>query len=90
MHKMFEPRAIVASIPSRNKLTLSQFFDELTITVLNLVLSAVVLMFLWNNCLVGTIEGIHELSIIGAIGIIILRNLLFKGQSIKLVGIKNE
>ena len=40
-------------------------------------------MWLWNNCLVGAVDGIHEIGFWQALGITFLFNALFKPNSSK-------
>ena len=45
---------------------------------------ALPVMYLWNYCLVGAIDGIHEINFVRALGICILVALLtFKAESPK-------
>lgn len=37
-------------------------------------------MWLWNNCLVGAITGIHEITFLQAWGLYFLGNLMFKAN----------
>jgi hypothetical protein len=40
------------------------------------ILYAVPIVLLWNSCLVGTIDGVHEINFWKALGLTILLNLL--------------
>lgn len=49
--------------------------------VLLLVLIApVIVMFLWNNALVGAVAGVAPIGLLQALGITILANILFKSN----------
>jgi len=41
------------------------------------ILLAYPVMWLWNSCLVGTVEGIHEITFWKALGLIALFQVLF-------------
>jgi len=41
------------------------------------ILLAFPVMWLWNSCLVGTVEGIHEITFWKALGLIVLFQVLF-------------
>ena len=48
------------------------------------VLFAAPVMWLWNGCIVGTVDGIHPItSFWQAFGILVLFSLLFKSSSTK-------
>lgn len=48
------------------------------------ILYAVPVVFLWNWCLVGTIDGVHEINFWKALGISVLFNMITaKSQSSK-------
>ncbi len=53
--------------------------------VITLVIAAVFLawpvQWLWNNCLVGAMDGVHELSFWQAMGINFLCSILFKNST---------
>lgn len=53
--------------------------------VLTLAIAAVFLawpvQWLWNNCLVGAMDGVHELSFWQAMGINFLCSILFKNST---------
>lgn len=53
--------------------------------VVTLVIAAVFLawpvQWLWNNCLVGAMDGVHELSFWQAMGINFLCSILFKNST---------
>lgn len=36
-------------------------------------------MLLWNNCLVGTIDGVHEITFVKTLGVVALFGLLMFG-----------
>jgi hypothetical protein len=40
------------------------------------ILYAMPIVFLWNSCLVGTIDGVHEINFWKALGLSVLFNLL--------------
>lgn len=52
------------------------------LVLLSFLLSWPVYM-LWNYCLVGTIDGIHETTWLNAWGLTVLANMLFKSHSSK-------
>lgn len=45
------------------------------------ILLAFPVMWLWNSCLVGTVEGIHEITFWKALGLIVLFQVLFTRSS---------
>lgn len=49
----------------------------LVIILLGLLISLPV-MFLWNHCLVGTIDGVHPIGFLKSWGLLTLCGLLFK------------
>jgi hypothetical protein len=53
-----------------------------TIVVLGLIFSLPV-WFLWNQCLVGAIDGVNEITWLQAWGISILTSFLFKTNAAK-------
>jgi len=46
------------------------------------ILYAVPIVFLWNKCLVGTIDGVHEIDFWKALGLAILFNFLMPKSTI--------
>jgi len=50
-----------------------------------LVLAALLLgwpvMWLWNNCLIGAIDGVHEIGFWQAVGLNFLTSILFKSTT---------
>jgi len=45
------------------------------------VIIAYPVMWLWNGCLVGAVDGVHEISFFQALGLALLCSLLFKSTS---------
>lgn len=41
------------------------------------------LMWLWNNCLIGAVDGVHEIGFWQAVGLNFLAGILFKNSSSK-------
>lgn len=52
------------------------------IVALGLLVSLPV-MWLWNGCLVGAVDGVHELTWFQSWGIVVLFNMLFKSQVVQ-------
>lgn len=52
------------------------------IALLSFILSAPI-MWLWNGCLVGAVDGVHDITWLQAWGISVLFGLLFKSHSSK-------
>jgi hypothetical protein len=52
------------------------------IVALGLLVSLPV-MWLWNGCLVGAVDGIHELTWFQSWGIVVLFNMLFKSHTVQ-------
>ena len=44
---------------------------------------ALPVMLLWNYCLVGAVDGIHEIGFWQALGLLILTSLMFKNNTKK-------
>ena len=40
-------------------------------------------MFLWNHCLIGAVDGVHEIGFWQAVGLNFLTSILFKATSKK-------
>lgn len=60
------------------------FLGVVSLIVAFSILYAVPVVFLWNWCLVGTIDGVHEINFWKALGISILFNMMTaKNQSSK-------
>ena len=38
------------------------------------------LMWLWNNCLIGAVDGVHEIGFWQAVGLNFLASILFKSS----------
>lgn len=55
----------------------------ITVVVLIALIIAWPVQLLWNGCLVGAIDGIHQIKFMQALGISILFSLLFKNSSTK-------
>ena len=60
---------------------LGVFLGALGILVITAVLLAWPTQWLWNNVLVGAVDGIHVIGFWQALGINILFNMLFKPNS---------
>lgn len=52
------------------------FLGVISLLVALSILYAVPIVFLWNWCLVGTIDGVHEINFWKALGISILINMI--------------
>ena len=52
------------------------FLGVISLLVVLSILYAVPIVFLWNWCLVGTIDGVHEINFWKALGIAILINMI--------------
>lgn len=52
------------------------FLGVISLIVAISILYAVPVVFLWNWCLVGTIDGVHEINFWKALGISILINMI--------------
>ena len=60
------------------------FLGAISLLVALSILYAVPVVFLWNWCLVGTIDGVHEINFWKALGISVLFNMITaKSQSSK-------
>lgn len=57
-----------------NKITTILLTTSLLVAIS--ILYAVPIVFLWNSCLVGTVDGVHEINFWKALGLAILFNLL--------------
>jgi hypothetical protein len=55
---------------------ITAFFIAISLIIALSILYAVPIVFLWNWCLVGTIDGVHEINFWKALGIAILFNML--------------
>jgi hypothetical protein len=55
---------------------ITTFFLAISLIVALSILYAVPIVFLWNWCLVGTIDGVHEINFWKALGISILINMI--------------
>jgi hypothetical protein len=55
---------------------ITTFFLAISLIVALSILYAVPVVFLWNWCLVGTIDGVHEINFWKALGISILINMI--------------
>jgi tetrahydromethanopterin S-methyltransferase subunit D len=55
---------------------ITTFFLAISLIVALSILYAVPVVFLWNWCLVGTIDGFHEINFWKALGISILINMI--------------
>ena len=58
------------------------FLKTLTTIVLLTVVLALLTQFLWNECLVGAVNGINRIGFWQALGINALFNILFKSSSL--------
>jgi hypothetical protein len=57
------------------------FLSALGLLVITAVLLAWPTQWLWNNALIGAVDGVHPIGFWQALGINILFNLLFKNHS---------
>jgi len=57
---------------------LGVFLGAIGVLILTAVLLALPVQWLWNECLVGAVEGVHEIRFWQALGITFLFNMLFK------------
>ena len=57
------------------------FFAALFVVVILSVILAWPTQLLWNGCLVPAVDGVHEITLIQALGINILFSFLFKNPS---------
>jgi hypothetical protein len=55
---------------------ITTLFLAISLIVALSILYAVPIVFLWNWCLVGTIDGVHEINFWKALGISILINMI--------------
>ena len=55
----------------------------IAVAVIVAVIVAWPVQLLWNGCLVGAIDGIHQIGFLQALGISILCSFLFKNSSTK-------
>lgn len=60
---------------------LGVFLGALGILVVTAVLLAWPTQWLWNNVLIGAVDGVHPIGFWQALGINILFNMLFKNHS---------
>ena len=60
---------------------LGVFLSALGLLVITAVLLAWPTQWLWNNALIGAVDGVHPIGFWQALGINILFNLLFKNHS---------
>jgi hypothetical protein len=60
---------------------LGVFLSALGLLVVTAVLLAWPTQWLWNNALIGAVDGVHPIGFWQALGINILFNLLFKNHS---------
>jgi len=60
---------------------LGVFLSALGILVITAVLLAWPTQWLWNNVLIGAVDGVHPIGFWQALGINILFNMLFKPNS---------
>ena len=60
---------------------LGVFLGALGILVITAILLAWPTQWLWNNVLIGAVDGVHPIGFWQALGINILFNLLFKPNS---------
>ena len=60
---------------------LGVFLSALGILVVTAVLLAWPTQWLWNNVLIGAVDGVHPIGFWQALGINILFNMLFKNHS---------
>ena len=59
---------------------LGVFLSALGILVITAVLLAWPTQWLWNNVLIGAVDGVHPIGFWQALGITILFNMLFKNN----------
>lgn len=59
------------------------FLAALAIVVASAIVTAWPVQWLWNNALVGAVDGVYQISFWQALGVNILFNILFKGTSSK-------
>lgn len=59
---------------------IATFVGVLGIAILLSFLFSWPVMMLWNGCLVGAVDGIHEVTWLQAWGLAILCNMLFKAS----------
>jgi hypothetical protein len=66
---------------------MGKFFELLTLGVIGVIAVAIFLawptQWLWNNCLVGAVDGVNEIGLWQALGINFLSSILFKGVNYK-------
>ncbi|VDM07210.1 unnamed protein product [Wuchereria bancrofti] len=80
--------AIIKTHPNFDQLKWDEYCDEgrhyeeydklLIWATIVAVITAYPVMWLWNGCLVGTIDGVHEITFFKALGLAVLCALLFK------------
>jgi hypothetical protein len=57
------------------------FFAAFFVAVLLAVILAWPTQLLWNGCLVPAVDGVHEISLLQALGINVLFSILFKNST---------
>lgn len=57
------------------------FFAALLVVVLLSIILAWPTQLLWNGCLVPAVDGVHEISLLQALGINVLFSILFKNST---------
>ena len=62
---------------------MKSFLVAVSLIVAIAILYTVPLVFLWNTCVVGTIDGVHELTFWKALGLAILISMLSTRPIIK-------
>ena len=55
-------------------------------TALIAILMSIPVWWLWNNCLVGAVNGINEISILQSLGLNILFGMLFRSTNGNITG----
>jgi hypothetical protein len=59
---------------------INQICRYLLIQLLISLMQGIPILYLWNYCLIGTINGVNEITYMKAVGISLLSNILIKSD----------
>jgi hypothetical protein len=59
---------------------INQICRYLLIQLLISLMQGIPILYLWNYCLIGTINGVNEINYMKAVGISLLSNILIKSD----------
>lgn len=59
--------------------SLIELLIKLAVGVSLTALTALIVQFLWNNCLIGAVDGVHDITWLQSWGIVILTRFLIRG-----------